>query len=119
MQGLRTFGSGPELYPKPLQDYDDMPEKAEARRSVLLLRPEWEAVRAFRIKSLNLRNMEIVYRKLSDIRPNPKNPRKRTDAAVQALAESIKANPQFFDARPILLSDRTGDLVIIGGRAQE
>lgn len=38
--------------------------------------------------------MEIVYRK---------------------LAESIKGNPKFFEARPILLSDRTGQLVIIGG----
>lgn len=59
--------------------------------------------------------MEIVYRKLSDIKPNPKNPRKGTPEAVQKLAESIKANPKFFEARPVLLSDRTGELVIIGG----
>ena len=59
--------------------------------------------------------MEIVYRKLSDIKPNPKNPRKGSPEAVQKLAESIKANPKFFEARPVLLSDRTGELVIIGG----
>lgn len=60
--------------------------------------------------------MEIVYRKLSEIRPNPKNPRKSpNDAAIKKLADSIKGNPKFFEARPILLSDRTGELVIIGG----
>ena len=59
--------------------------------------------------------MEIVYRNLSEIKPNPKNPRKGTKEAVEKLAESIKGNPKFFEARPILLSDRTGELVIIGG----
>lgn len=59
--------------------------------------------------------MEIVYRKLSELKPNPKNPRKGTKDAIEKLAESIKGNPKFFEARPILLSDRTGQLVIIGG----
>lgn len=59
--------------------------------------------------------MEIVYRKLSDLRPNPKNPRKQGPKGVRELADSIKANPKFFEARPILLSDRTGELVIIAG----
>lgn len=59
--------------------------------------------------------MEIVYRPLSALKPNPKNPRKATRDAVANLAESIKENPQFFEARPILLSDRTGEFIIIGG----
>lgn len=59
--------------------------------------------------------MEIVYRNLSELKPNPKNPRKGTKEAIEKLAESIKGNPKFFEARPILLSDRTGELVIIGG----
>ena len=59
--------------------------------------------------------MEIVYRKLDDLIPNPKNPRKAPDGAIKKLAESIKANPKFFEARPILLSDRLGYLMIIGG----
>lgn len=60
--------------------------------------------------------MEIVYRKLSELRVNPKNPRKpKDDKAIPELAESIKGNPKFFEARPILLSDRTGELVIIAG----
>lgn len=59
--------------------------------------------------------MEIVYRKLSELKPNPKNPRKATKEAIEKLARSISENPKFFEARPILLSDRTGELVIIGG----
>ena len=59
--------------------------------------------------------MEIVYRNLSDIKLNPKNPRKGTKEAIEKLAQSISENPKFFEARPILLSDRTGQLVIIGG----
>lgn len=59
--------------------------------------------------------MEIVYRNISDLKPNPKNPRKATNEAIEELAASIEKNPKFFEARPILLSDRTGDLVIIGG----
>lgn len=59
--------------------------------------------------------MEIVYRKLADLVVNPDNPRKSTPEGVKALAKSIKDNPDFFEARPILLSDRTGKLMIIGG----
>lgn len=59
--------------------------------------------------------LQIIYRKLSEMHPNPKNPRKQGDDGIVPLAESIEANPQFFEARPILLSDRTGKLVIIGG----
>ncbi len=58
---------------------------------------------------------QIEYRRLSELKPNPKNPRKSTKEAVEKLAESIKNNPTFFEVRPILLSDRTGELVIIGG----
>lgn len=59
--------------------------------------------------------MEIIYRRLTDIKPNPKNPRKGSQEAVRKLAQSIEDNPKFFEARPILLSNRTGELVIIGG----
>lgn len=59
--------------------------------------------------------MEIVYRKLSEIKPNPKNPRKGNPEAIKKLAKSIKDNPKFFEARPILLSDRTGELIMIAG----
>ncbi len=59
--------------------------------------------------------MEIVYRKLAELKPNPKNPRIGSNEAVVALAKSISENPKFFQARPILLSDRTGELIIIAG----
>lgn len=59
---------------------------------------------------------QTQYRKLSDMVPNPKNPRKWKDKKeIDALAKSISDNPDFFEARPILLSDRTGVLMIIGG----
>lgn len=58
---------------------------------------------------------KVVMRPLSSLVRNPKNPRKGTKEAIEKLAESIKGNPKFFEARPILLSDRTGQLVIIGG----
>ena len=63
------------------------------------------------------KDMESVqYRDLSLMVPNPKNPRKwKHDSEIKNLAESIRKNPDFFEARPILLSDRTGILMIIGG----
>lgn len=63
--------------------------------------------------------MEIVYRKLADLIPNPKNPRKQSEQGVEALAESIRENPLFFEARPILLSNRTGVLMIIAGERRK
>lgn len=59
--------------------------------------------------------MEIVYRDINLIKPNPDNPRKAKPHGVEELAKSIQANPDYFEARPILLSDRTGEFVIVGG----
>lgn len=59
--------------------------------------------------------MGMVYRKLADLVENPDNPRKSTPEGIKELAKSIADNPDFFEARPILLSDRTGVLMIIGG----
>ena len=59
--------------------------------------------------------MKIVYRNISELKPNPKNPRVATDDEIASLARSISDNPKYFEARPVLLSDRTGELVIIGG----
>lgn len=58
---------------------------------------------------------KVVMRPLSDLIPNPKNPRKSDPKGLQDLVESIRNNPRYFTARPILLSDRTGNLVIIAG----
>lgn len=68
-----------------------------------------------RQKSLRKAGIEIVYRPLSDLHPNPKNPRKATPEAIKSLSESLNSNPGYFEMRPVLLSDRTGELVIIDG----
>lgn len=59
--------------------------------------------------------MEVIYRAIGELKPNPKNPRDGEPKRVAELAKSIKKNPKFFEARPILLSNRTGELVIIAG----
>jgi ParB-like chromosome segregation protein Spo0J len=54
-------------------------------------------------------------RKLSELKKHPKNPRVIKDKQFETLCKSIKENPDYFNARPIILSDRTGELVIIAG----
>lgn len=58
---------------------------------------------------------EIVYRKLTDIKKLPNNPRTIKKDDMERLKKSIKDNPDYFEARPIILSNRTGDLVILAG----
>lgn len=43
------------------------------------------------------------------------NPRKITDTDLARLVQSIRDNGEYFNARPLILSDRTGELVIIAG----
>jgi hypothetical protein len=57
----------------------------------------------------------MEYRKISDIKKLPNNPRTIKDKDFLKLVNSIKDNPDYFEARPIILSDRTGELVIIAG----
>lgn len=45
----------------------------------------------------------------------PDNPRYINDDDFECLCESIKRNPDFFELRPIVCSDRTGELVVIAG----
>lgn len=59
--------------------------------------------------------LQIELRKLSSLKPHPDNPRKSVPGGVEKLAESIKGNPNYFNARPIVLSNRTGEFVIIDG----
>jgi len=58
---------------------------------------------------------QMIYRKLSDLKKLDRNPRIIRDKQFQTLVKSIKDNPDYFEARPIILSDRTGELVIIAG----
>lgn len=59
--------------------------------------------------------MKVVYRNPLKLKPHPDNPRKPKPNGIVELAESLQQNQDYFEARPILLSDRTGELVIIDG----
>lgn len=58
---------------------------------------------------------EIKYRKLSELYKLDNNPRNITDEKFLRLCDSVKRNKQYFEARAIILSDRTGKLVVIAG----
>ena len=57
----------------------------------------------------------MEYRKLDDLEKLEGNPRIIKDKEFKTLCDSIRDNPKYFEARPLILSDRTGDLVIIAG----
>ena len=57
----------------------------------------------------------MKYRKLSELKKLPNNPRVIRDERFRSLCESIRENRQYFEARPLILSNRTGELVIIAG----
>lgn len=60
-------------------------------------------------------NNEVKYRYLTELTELEGNPRTITREKMQKLVDSIKANPDYFEARPIICSDRTGKLVILAG----
>lgn len=55
------------------------------------------------------------YINISKLKFTPNNPRTITTENFEKLKRSITDNPDYFEARPIIASDRTGELVIIGG----
>lgn len=57
----------------------------------------------------------MEYRKLTELAKLPNNPRTIKDDSFKSLCKSIQDNPDYFEARPVILSDRTGELVIIAG----
>ena len=57
----------------------------------------------------------MEYRKLSELKALPKNPRTIRDEQFKILCESIQTNKEFFEGRPLILSNRTGELVVIAG----
>ncbi len=57
----------------------------------------------------------MQYRKLSELKKLEGNPRIIRNKQFKTLCQSIKDNPKYFEARPLILSNRTGDLVIIAG----
>ena len=55
------------------------------------------------------------YLPLSELVKLENNPRTIKKADFEKLKDSIKSNPDYFEARPIICSDRTGKNVILGG----
>lgn len=58
---------------------------------------------------------EPCKRKLSELKKYTGNPRTIKDTQFKQLCKSIEDNPDYFEARPVILSDRTGELIIIAG----
>lgn len=58
---------------------------------------------------------QVIYRKLSELHELPGNPRRIKKDQFEKLKKSLTDNADYFEARPIILSDRTGELVIIAG----
>ena len=57
----------------------------------------------------------MQYRKLTELKKLPNNPRIIRDKQFKTLCDSIRDNPKYFEARPVILSNRTGEMVIIAG----
>jgi site-specific DNA-methyltransferase (adenine-specific) len=58
---------------------------------------------------------QIIYRSLDEVTLLEKNPRSIKERDFKSLCKSLRNNPEHFDARPLILSNRTGQLVIIAG----
>lgn len=58
---------------------------------------------------------QVEYRAIKDLKELPGNPRIIKKDQFEKLKQSIKNNADYFEARPIILSDRTGELIILAG----
>ena len=57
----------------------------------------------------------VEYRPVENLNELERNPRQITKENFEILKKSIKDNPDYFEARPVILSNRTGELVVIAG----
>jgi hypothetical protein len=64
---------------------------------------------------MNESKSTIIHRPLTELNKLKGNPRTIKDAQFKNLCESIQNNPDYFEARPLILSNRTGKLVILAG----
>lgn len=58
---------------------------------------------------------KIEYLSINKVKLNPDNPRQIKDAKFKSLVKSLSDCPDLFRARPLLCSDRTGVLIVLGG----
>lgn len=63
------------------------------------------------------KNTRFMYkdRLLRELTSLDNNPRTISDESFNTLCQSLEDNPDYFNARPLILSNRTGKLVIIAG----
>lgn len=52
---------------------------------------------------------------INKVKLNPANPRVIKDDAFKRLVKSVQDCPNLFEARPLLCSNRTGELIVLGG----
>ena len=60
-------------------------------------------------------SIKIEYKPLEQLKKLEDNPRTIKKKDFETLKKSVQDNPDYFEARPLILSDRTGELVIIAG----
>lgn len=58
---------------------------------------------------------KVVYRPLDSLKQLENNPRYIKKEDFERLCASVQNNPELFEAQPIILSNRTGENVIIAG----
>lgn len=58
---------------------------------------------------------QMQYRSIKELKELPGNPRTISKKQFDILKESLQQNQDYFEARPIILSDRTGEMVILAG----
>lgn len=61
------------------------------------------------------KKIETVLMPVSSLKEHPNNPRSITQEALEILAESLKEDRQLFSARPVIVSNRTGENIILAG----
>ena len=58
----------------------------------------------------------MIYKNITDIKPNPKNPRLIKDEKFAKLVQSLKDFPEMLEKRPLVcFTDTDGKLVVLGG----
>jgi site-specific DNA-methyltransferase (adenine-specific) len=60
-------------------------------------------------------NAQIEYKPLSELHELPGNPRTIKKDQFEKLKTSLQNNADYFEARPLILSDRTGENIILAG----
>jgi DNA modification methylase len=59
--------------------------------------------------------VKIDHLPIGKVRLNPDNPRQIGTKEFMSLVKSLKDCPDMFEARPLLVSDRTGESIVLGG----